>query len=143
MAKSKRDNSRKKNLENFKQSQKTKVTSMNGEQPTTVRQVPVWNASTVIEMTGLEFQAIYEFIANAQAAQQALASVMSKNILKGKINLDFEKQDENGNFVPMSDEEKAPHAEQLKVMLEQLKASQEAKPEQEQPSVEATPESEA
>lgn len=91
-----------------------------------VRQVPVWNASETIEMNGLEFQAIYEALASMQQAAMVMQTIISKNIMNEKIRLDFEKYDpETNSYVQMTDEEKAPHAEQVKVILESLRKQQE------------------
>lgn len=90
-----------------------------------VRSVPVWANDAVIKMSGLEFEAMYNTLMQMQLAQQAANSIMSKNILDGTIQMDFEKlSDDKQSYVPMTDEEKAPHVEQFAMALEAARRPQ-------------------
>ena len=125
MSKAKTDPKRKGKLENFKQSQKSKTQSMS-EQTTPqlpeLRQVPIWSAKETIEMNGVEFQAIYEAIATIQQTAMVLQNIVTRNIMNEKIRLDFEKLDPQTNsYVQMTEEEKAPHAEQVRLILNTLR----------------------
>lgn len=129
MSKAKTDPKRKGKLETFKQSQKSKTQSMsevNQPQLPEVRQIPVWSSNETIEMNGVEFQAIYEAMATIQQAAMVLQNIVTKNIMNEKIKLDFEKLDPVTNtYVQMTDEEKAPHAEQVRLILNELRAKME------------------
>lgn len=81
-----------------------------------VREVPVWKSQDVIEMTGADFEVIYNFIMNAQGAFLAAQGIMNRNLVNGTIQLDFEKF-EDGKYVPMTDEEKAPYKEQFEIAV--------------------------
>ena len=87
-----------------------------------VRQIPTWSANETIEMSGTEFQAIYEAMSSMQQAAGVLQGIVTRSIIEEKIKLDFEKFDAVSNtYVAMSDEEKAPHAEQVQVILNQIR----------------------
>lgn len=125
MSQAKKDKSRKSNLEAYKQKQKLKNQIMSENQvpqPAPIRQVPVWKSSEILEITGLEFEAIYNYINSVQGAYAAMQSVMNRNILSGKVNIDFEKlNDTQSAYVPMSDEEKAPHLAEVQATLDALR----------------------
>lgn len=125
MSKAKTDPNRKGKLENFKQSQKSKTQSMsevNQPQLPEVRQIPVWSSKETIEMNGVEFQAIYEAMATIQQTAMVLQNIVTRNIMNEKIRLDFEKLDPSTNsYVQMTEEEKAPHAEQVRLILNELR----------------------
>lgn len=125
MPQAKKDKSRKSNLEAYKQKQKLKTQIMSENQvpqPAPIRQVPVWKSSEILEITGLEFEAIYNYINSVQGAYAAMQSVMNRNILSGKVNIDFEKlNDTQSAYVPMSDEEKAPHLAEVQATLDALR----------------------
>lgn len=129
MSKAKTDPNRKGKLENFKQSQKSKTQSMsevNQPQLPEVRQIPIWSSKETIEMNGLEFQAIYEAMATIQQTAMVLQNIVTRNIMNEKIRLDFEKLDPQTNsYVQMTEEEKAPHAEQVRLILNELRAKME------------------
>lgn len=125
MAKAKTNPSRKGKLDNFKQSQKLKNNNMSEvvkPQFPEVRQIPVWRTDETITMNGTEFQAIYEAMSSMQQAAGVLQGIVTRSIIEEKIKLDFEKFDpESNTYVPMTDEEKAPHAEQVQVILNQIR----------------------
>lgn len=125
MSKAKTNPSRKDKLDNFKQSQKLKNKNMseaNQPQLPEVRQIPIWSTNTEITMNGLEFQAIYDAMASMQQAAAVLQGIVTRSIIEEKIKLDFEKLDPTSNtYVAMSDEEKAPHAEQVQIILNQIR----------------------
>lgn len=91
--------------------------------PEPIRQVPVWKSQDPIEMNGLEFEAIYNFINSVQGAYAAVQSIMNKNIISGKVQLNFEKLNETKtDYVPMSEEEQAPHKAEFQKVLDAAKA---------------------
>lgn len=126
MPQAKKDKSRKENLEKFKQKQKLKNQIMSETQqlpqPAKVRQVPIWKSNEKLEILGVEFEAIYNYINSVQGAYAAMQGVMNRNILNGKVQIDFEKlNDEQTAYVPMSDEEKAPHLAEVQATLDALR----------------------
>jgi hypothetical protein len=120
MSKSKVDPDRKSKRVTTKQTKKAKVMSQNQN----VRQRPIWGAQETLEITGLEFEKIYNFIGGAAEASEALHSVLTRNILGGKIKFEFERQDESGQFTPLNEEESKPYQEQVDKAIEQAKAAQ-------------------
>lgn len=79
-----------------------------------VRNVPVWDPNALIEITGIEFEAIQNGLTQIQLAQQATQSVMSRNILNGTITMEFEKLNpQTLRYEAMTAEEQAPHVEQF------------------------------
>ena len=123
MSVSKRNKDRKGNLEKFKKKQKEKF--MNDQQNIEIPEIrprPIWSSTAKIEVSGLEFEAIYNFINSVQGAYGAVQSVMNKNILSGNIQLDFEKLNQDKTaYVEMTEEEKAPHKAQYAAVLEAAK----------------------
>lgn len=123
MAKSKTDPTRKAKVVKFKENQKKQNMSQQTAQPDPIRQVPQWKSTDTITLNGLEFEAIYNFINGVQGAYGAMQSVMQRNIVDGTIKIGFEKlNDEKTAYVPMTDEEQAPHKAQFDEMLNKLKA---------------------
>ena len=113
---------RKNKLNSVKQKLKTQVMNQN-VQAKPVREIPVWKSHETIEMLGFEFEAIFNYINGAQAAYAAVQNIMNRNLVNGKVELDFEKLSEDGtSYVPMTEDEKAPHKEQFKVAIEAAKA---------------------
>lgn len=109
-------NNRNNKVKQFKEKQKQKI--MNQELQN-VRPIPVWKSTDKIELSGLEFEVINNFINSVQASYGAIQSVMNRNILSGVISLDFEKLNEDKTaYVEMSDEEKAPHIAEYQKILE-------------------------
>lgn len=75
-----------------------------------VRNIPIWANDAVIPITGVEFEAIFNNLMSLQTAQQAVNGIMSRSILDGIIQMDFERYDkEKKDYVPMSEEAKAPY----------------------------------
>ena len=123
MPKSKTDPKRKDNVKRFKENQKRKNMSQQLPKPDPIRQVPVWKSTQNIEMNGLEFEAIFNYINAAQGAYGAVQSILQRNILNGGIDIAFEKlNEEQTAYVPMTDEEQAPHKAEVAKMLEALKS---------------------
>lgn len=119
----------KKQVNNIKN--KTKKMNQQIPQMPPVRQIPVWNPTDKIEITGYEWEAIYNGLVQLQGLQQAAQSVMSRNILNGVIQMDFEKLNAKTlQYEPMTDEEKAPYLKQFKQTVEAVK-----NPPKEEPSV--------
>lgn len=107
---------------------KTKQKQMNQQNTPTmpeVRSIPTWASDAKIELTGLEWDAIQNGLTNIQIAQQASQAVMSRNIVSGVIGLDYEKLDPATlQYVPMTDEEKAPYIDNLNKALEAIRNPQ-------------------
>lgn len=90
-----------------------------------VRNVPVWANDAIIEMKGFEFEALFNGLMQIQTAQQAVNGIMSRNVLNGTIKMDFEKFDKTKQeYVPMSDEEKAPYVKNFEDAVEAAKKPQ-------------------
>ncbi len=93
-----------------------------------VRSVPVWQPEVMISLKGFELEALANGLGQIQLAQQALQSVISRNIVDGVISLDFEKYDPQTNeYVPMTDEEKAPYRADVERQRAALKNPPKAK----------------
>lgn len=128
MPQAKKNKDRKENLNAFKEKQKLKtkimseVQQQNAPQAAPVRQVPVWKSNEKLEILGVEFEAIYNYINSIQGAYAAVQGIMNRNILNGKVQIDFEKLNEDQTaYVPMSEEEKAPHVAEVTATLEVLR----------------------
>ena len=87
-----------------------------------VRSIPTWAPDAVISVTGTEWEAIQNGLTNIQYAQQAAQSVMSRAIVAGTIKMEFEKLNAKTlEYETMTDEEKAPHVEQLNKAIEAIR----------------------
>lgn len=99
-----------------------------------VRSVPKWKGNEILDMTGIEFEGLY----NGSIKQSAafLDSVMQRNIVNGKIHVDFEKLNEDGSdYVEMTEEEQAPFKKEFNQYLENIrnrKPTQSETPKQEE-----------
>lgn len=121
MPKSKNRKDHKQKLNQFKTKQKQMSNEQQFEIPA-VRNVPVWANDAKIEMNGFEFEAIFNGLMQIQAAQQAVNGIMSRNILSGNIQMDFEKiSDDKQSYVPMTEEEKAPYKAEFEKAVEAAK----------------------
>lgn len=115
---------------NTKQTKKAKTMSdnpqANGGLPE-VRQRPYWNSQEQLEISGLELEYIYNSFAQISSAVAALNSVLNNNLVKGKIQMGFEKlvADPAGTpqYVGMTDEEQAPFKAEFEKVLEAAKAA--------------------
>lgn len=128
MPQSKNRKNHKTKVNQFKQNQKNMdeqtQKAMNQQIPP-VRSVPVWENDAQIVISGLEWEALYNPIMQLQLAQQAANAVMSRNIVSGVIGMDFEKlSDDKQSYVPMTEEEKAPHRESFATMLKAAQRQQ-------------------
>lgn len=123
MPKSKTDPKRKDNVKRFKENQKQKNMPQELPQPDPIRQVPVWKSTQNIEMNGLEFEAIFNYINAAQGAYGAIQSILQRNILNGGVDIAFEKlNEEKTGYVSMTAEEQAPHKAEVAKMINALKS---------------------
>ncbi len=90
-----------------------------------VRNFPVWKGDDLIEVSGAEWEAVNNFIDQAQGALYAVNSVMSRNIVKGTIKMKFEKLNKATlSYEPMTAEEEAPYQEELAKAIESAKKIQ-------------------
>jgi hypothetical protein len=116
----------KQKLQTFKQKQKQMSKEQTPPQMPEIRNVPTWDKEADIELKGYEWEVLYNSIANLQILQQVAQGVMSRNVLNGTINMDFQKLDPtNLSYVDMTDEEKAPYKKDFATMIEKMKSQQE------------------
>lgn len=129
MSVSKHNKTHKQRVNNYKQTIKQTRQKMNeqtqqpnAQQLPPVRSLPVWANDATIKLTGYEWEAIHNGLSQIQIAQQAAQAVLSRNIVDGVINVEFEKLDPTTlQYIPMTEEEKAPYRENLKATIEQIK----------------------
>lgn len=107
-----------------------------------VRSVPKWKGNEILEITGIEFEGLY----NGSIKQSAafLDSVMNRNVVNGKIHVDFEKINEDGtDYEEMTEEEQAPFKKEFNQWLDSIrnhKPNQSETPKQDEvPSQAPTP----
>lgn len=126
MPKSKNRKQHKEKLNKYK----TKMKENKNSAPTMppVRSIPTWPSNATVPLTGFEFEAIQNAIAATQYAGQILQGVMTRSILNGVVTMDFEKQDPENptNYLPMTDEEKAPYKKEFQESIETFKKQQAA-----------------
>lgn len=131
---------RKNHSQKLKQRKQTQMNEQNQFEVPAVRSVPVWDNNAEIVMTGFEFEAIFNNLMALQTAQQAVNGIMSRNIINGVIQMDFEKiSDDRQSYVPMTEEEKVPHRAEFAKAIEAAKRPQGAIIQPEKPSL-VTPE---
>lgn len=129
MAKTKHNSSHKTRVNNFKNQNKQKLKNMAENTPgyeiPEVRNVPVWANDSKIVITGFEFECLFNSLMQVQTAQQAVNGIMSRNILEGNIQMDFEKYDPaRKDYGPMTDEEKVPYKADFAKAVEAAKRPQ-------------------
>lgn len=138
MPKSRKNPERKDKLNNYKKQNKREkimenLQNLNNQLPQT-REVPRWDANEKIEVTGKEFELLYNFVTSIGDAYAAAQSIMSRNILNGKIQVDFEKLVDNGDgtfqYVEMTDEEQAPKKEEYNKLINSILSKQAEMPEE-------------
>lgn len=100
MSKSKSSKSHKERVEKFKNQIKTKrkMTDLKIPESPIAQQYPVWNSKESIEMNGLEFEAIYNFLNLFRNAVMAGESILQKNLETGKVKFTY--KDKDGKDVP-------------------------------------------
>lgn len=134
MAQSK-NKERKQKLENFKSKQKKKNMDETTKTIPQVRSFPVWASNSTLEVSGLEWEAIYNYINVARQAVVAAESVMQRNIEAGKITNRF--VDETGAEV--SPEKVEEYTAQLqKLFAERVKQQEEESKAKKSPLVDET-----
>lgn len=136
MPKSRKNPNRKKQLNDYKlvkQIEKQLVRNMSTQNAGTpnvpqqeglpeVKHVPYWSSKEPLEIIGIEFEAMNNFIAQAQNAVYACNSVMNRNILNGKIKVKFEKlNDSKTDYVEMTEAEQEPYKKDFEAMVNSLK----------------------
>lgn len=123
--KSRKNPKRKEKLSNYKQKNK-KVKQMSTQQPQSqgfglpeIRQSPVWNSNDMLEISGEEWNTIFNYIESGNQALYAANAVMSRNIVNGKVKLKFDKlnKDKNG-YDEMTPEEEAPYQAEVQAAIE-------------------------
>lgn len=140
MAKSKTNKLRKDKVNNYKkQHKKELIMSQVQNNLPEVREVPTWNPNEKIEVTGVEFEMIYNGVTQLQSIFAAAQSIMSRNLLNGKIRMNFEKL-VDGNYVPMSEEEQAPRREEYQKLINSILSQQANAEAAQQPVDESMPE---
>lgn len=104
----KKNKARKQNLINYKNKVKRKMSEQTQNIPN-IRQYPTWSSQESIEVTGLEWEQIYNVLNIFRQAIVAGESVMQRNLEKGKIQMKY--VDEAGQEV--SPEQVAEYTKQL------------------------------
>lgn len=102
----------------------SKQQNQNGQVPQMpeVRNVPTWDKEADIVLKGYEWEVIFNGIANLQVLAQAASSVMSRNIVNGVINMDFQKLDPASlQYTDMTPEEKEPYVNDFNKILDQMR----------------------
>ena len=120
---SKHRKNHKKQVEKFKQKQKSMTTEQTPQLPE-VRNFPVWKSSETLELNGMEFEAIFNFVNGAAKAYEACQSIMNKGLLNGTIKMAFEKLvtiDGEPSYERMTDEESAPLVKEFEDMITNIK----------------------
>ena len=86
----KKDKDRKQNLINFKNKTKAQMAKkVTEESLQDVKQYPVWKSQEKIEVSGLEWESIYNVLNIFRQAVVASESVMQRNIENGKIEMKY------------------------------------------------------
>lgn len=117
----------KQKLENFKQKQKqmSKEQTTQPPQMPEIRNIPTWDKNAKIELYGYEWEVLYNSIAGLQVLQQVAQGVMSRNVLNGTVDMDFQKLDPATlQYVDMTDEEKASYKKDFATMIENVRKQQ-------------------
>lgn len=129
MPKSRTNPNRKQNVLKYKQSKKAKSMSNNQQQLPEVRNVPVWKSTETLEMNGLEFQEIFNFLNNINGAYMAAHSILNRNIMNGKVGMQFEKLNaETGQYELLTGEDAKPYEDEFNKMVEAVKTQAESQP---------------
>lgn len=125
MSKSKTNQSHKERVNNFKLKQKVQRMSEQIEFPESpvAQQYPVWSSKAAIEMSGLEFEAIYNYMATQRNAVMAAESILQKNLQNGTIKYVY--KDKEGKEVP--DEEVAKYQAAISKFYEDQQKAQDQK----------------
>jgi hypothetical protein len=134
MSKSRKNPERNKNLKSYKnriqteKQIKNKINTIMSErtqqsnQPVgmpEIRQSPVWKSDEMLEITGAEWETLFNFVENSSAAFMAANAVMSRNIINGKVKLKFEKLNkESFMYEDMTSEEEAPYQAEVQKAID-------------------------
>lgn len=135
MARSRKNPDRKKNLQKFKEGVQikrkiknkiSKIMSERNEIPQNglpeIRQSPVWNSDAMLEISGAEWEAIFNFIEGSSSAFMAANAVMSRNIINGKVKMKFEKLNkETLLYENMTTEEEKPYQDEVQKAIKAAK----------------------
>jgi hypothetical protein len=111
---------RKKQLENFKQNTKRRMSKEQAPEVSQIRSYPIWGSQEKLEISGLEWEAIYNALSIFKSAIIASESVMQRNTENGKITNKF--VDENGKEV--SSEKVAEYTAQMNEFFAKRAAEQ-------------------
>lgn len=139
MPKSKVDKKRKNKVKDFKRNMSEKNENVGRDMPVNetmnglaeMREVPKWDPRANLDLMGKEFEILYNGINElGLLLNQAMSvligaaqSIMQNNVANRKVTVDFEKLvEENGEatYVPMTEEEMAPHKKQLEDFITKL-----------------------
>lgn len=131
MAKSRKDPTRKENLDKYKESMKELVKQTNKlrEMSTKVpeskpfQQVPTWDSSTIFELQGVELEALYNFFNIFAPAFTAIQQVFSRGVQSGKIKIGYQYADGS----PVPSEEVAAYTAKLNEYFQQKQKEEAAK----------------
>jgi hypothetical protein len=120
MAQSRKDKSRKQNVQNYKQKSKKKTMSETPEMKP-FHQVPTWSSTETFEIQGIELEALYNFFNIFAPAFTSIQQVFARGIQSGKIKVGYEYQD----GTPVGDDEIKAYTEKLNEYFKNRKASDE------------------
>lgn len=125
MVKSRKDPSRKENLEKYKQSTKNKKQMSSAELPQSkpFRQVPTWDSNDTFEVQGSELEALYNFFNLFAPAFTSIQSIFARGVQGGKIKIGYEYED--GTPVPA--DEVADYTSKLNAYFKAKQAEMDAK----------------
>lgn len=116
----KKNKDRKQNLINFKNQVKRKMAENQEQSIPQIRQFPQWASDSKIEVTGMEWEAIYNCINIFRQGIVASESVMQRNVESGVITNKF--VDAEGKDV--SPEDVATYTKQLQELFQKRVADQ-------------------
>ena len=121
----KKNKERKEQLNNFK----TKIKKQMAEDQTMqelegLRSYPIWKSQEKIEVSGLEWQSIYNVLNIFREGLVAAESVMQRNMEQGKITMKYV----DANDKEVSSEKVAEYTKQMQALFEKRQAEQAKEP---------------
>lgn len=138
MAQSRRDKSRKKNLQNYKNKSKKKSMS-NSPEMKPFRQVPTWSSTENFEIQGAELEALYNYFNIVAPAFTAIQQVFARGIQGGKIKVGYEYED----GTPVADDEIKAYTQKLNSYFKDKLEKEGIDPDTAEVAVAPNPEAEA
>lgn len=127
MPKNTHNKTHKERVEKFKTKKQMENKQMENQQAMPeIKNFPVWEQDAQIIVSGREWEVLFNSIMSMQESFQAINAVMSRNIMNGVIKMDFEKLNPKTlQYEKMTDEEKAPQAEEFSNAVAAIKVAAE------------------